>query len=380
MILGILSASSVSEVLCRSLLGETMKITAVPQVNDETLFISIAHTFTYGKLVEGLDPSLDLMKELFWLSTSLSDSINSVVFEGGLLFLTNCLNRLYKVYFENKEEQRLMSSILMDSRQFARSLLDALSEYGEAVWTEKNFSHNLIAVISRGLSIPFVKAEALDCLSSFFKNAYREHQLHPESTHYLSHMFILFLFQSPDQFAVVLEEVGFVDDVVVLNENYNLPKKLALWLSSDDECSGITLYQSALLFNKSISDEPSKLRYVLVIRYLINKNSVCVFKIYGVIREELRRISNMDMNSDCVAVSFDIIKLLVKYSEFNDLIKYNERSLRDIKKRGLGPIMNIRIFDPTYGNSLTAFADHEGVIYQKKKILTMILCRMTCYI
>lgn len=380
MILGILAKTSASEILCRNLLAETMNVIAMPSVTELSTFLIIAHTFTYGKLVEGLDPSLDLAKQLFWFSTVVSDSVHSVVFEGGLIFMTNCLNRLYQVHFQNSDGERTLTSVLIESRVFGSSILDEFEKYGGPCWTEKNFSHNILALISRGLSIPFVKSEALDCLASIFKNTFREHQTRKSSSHYLCYMFFMFLFQAPEQYVMTLESAEFEDDFVELNENYKLPKTLADWLSSNDCCSRITLYQSAILFNSSISDEPCKLRYSLVLRYLIKKNPICVFNIYVIIREELRRISTLDLNLECVKVSFDIIRLLVKYTEFNDMVKFNHKSIENIKRRGLGSILNIKSFDPSYSSTLANLQDHSEIIYNRKRLMTMLLSRMTCYI
>lgn len=380
MILGIIGKTSTSEILCRNLLDETMKVIAEPHVTDESLFLSIAHIFTYSKIVEGLDPSLDLMNQMFWLATAFVDSPHPVIFEGGLLFLTNCLNCLYKVHFETNANGPLLTATLMNSREFAKTLLLELEEYSGGRWNEANFSHNVLALISRGLSTPFVKTAAIECLLTLFKNNYREHQIHPQSTHYLCYMFLLYLFQASEQFGRTLKEIGFEEDMMNLDDNNKLPKSLANWLSSNSCCPNLILYQAAVLFNSTISDEPSKLRFALIMRYLIEKKPICVFNFYVVVREELRRISTLDLNSDCVTVSFDIIKQLVRYSEFHDLEKFNNHSLEEIKKRRLLCIVNIEMFDQSPSNTLANLQAHADLIYHRKRLTAMVLSRMTSYI
>lgn len=380
MILGIIGKTSTSESLCRNLLDETMKVVAEPHVTDELVFLQIAHTFTYSKIVEGLDPSLDLLKQLFWLSTVLVESPHPVIFEGALLFMSNCLSCLYKHHFKASTDGRLLTSVLIDSRTFANTLLEEVEAFGGGCWNEQNFAHNILSLITRGLSIPFAKSAALDSLHSFFESSWHEHEIHPASTHYLCYMFLLYLCQSPEQFLDTLKEVGIQDETINLDDHNKLPKSLADWLSSDRCCPNITLYQGAVLFNSSISDEPCKLRFELVMRHLIKVKPTTIFKIYVVVRDELRRISALDLTSDCVSVSFDIIRLLVRYSEFNDLEKYNRDSLNEIKRRGLQSITNIEVYDQNFGNIFARLEANADLIYHRKRLLTMILSRMTCYV
>lgn len=380
MILGIIGRTSMSESLCRHLLDETMKVIAEPRVTDEVLYLQIAHIFTYSKIVEGLDPSLDLVKQLFWLSTALVESPHPVIFEGSLIFMTNCLSCLYEHHFNSSSNGQTLTSDLIDSRKFAETLLVEFEKYGGGQWNVPNFAHNILALISRGLSIPLAKSGALDSLNTLFRFACRERVMHQESNHYLSYMFLLYLCHSPEQFTECLRENNFKEEMISFDDYNRMPRILADWLSSNDSCSNITLYQGAVLFRSSISDEPCKLRFALVTRHLINVAPSTVFNIYTIVREELRRIAALDLTSEYVGVSFDIVKQLVKYPEFNHLEEFHKKILKTLERRGLQSITNVEVYDQNYNNIFAALEANSTLIYNRKRLLTMILLRMTCYV
>lgn len=378
MILGILGKFCTSEIFCKNLLEETLKVFADPHLTDKQLFLLIAHVFTYSKVVEGLDPSLELMKQLFWLSTVFVESPNPVIFEGGMLFMINCLNRLYDNHFE-KSQERLLIPILMKSRFFVKSYLAELEGYSGGIWSEVNFAHNILLIVCRGYSVPSLKSAAMEFLLVQFRNAYREHERYPESAHFLCYLFFLYLSLPSDKFRSLLQEVNLADDLIALDNNNLLPRCLVKWISTNRECPNITLYQGAVLFNSNLSDEPCKLRFALVMRFLVKTNPPCVFNFYTATRKELRRISVLEMTSDCVPVSFDILRMIVKHAEVGELNEYHERSLARIRQRGLGFITKIDVSDQT-ASDLTSLVESKGdLIYRRKRAITVILSRMSCF-
>ncbi|CDF87615.1 BN860_10462g1_1 [Zygosaccharomyces bailii CLIB 213] len=377
MILGVMGKTNTTENLCKNFLDETMKIVADPHLTEELIFLLIAHVFTYSKVVEGLDPSSEMMKQLFWLSSVFVESPNPALFEGGLFFMANCLSRLYKYHFDNNHNGQLLTSILIKARYFAEAHLVELEEYNDGRWDERNFAHNIIVIISRGCSIPSVKGTALEFLLCQFRNCHREHKTHQKSTHYLCYMFFLYLFSTPENFRSIIQEAGCADDLIALDNNNLLPKRLLNWLSSNKSCPNITLYQGAVVFNSTVSDEPCKMRFALVMRHLSKVNPECVFNFYVATREELRRISALDKTSDCVPIAFDILRLIVKTPEVSELEKYNERSLASIRERGLGFMTKIDVFDQGASNVLDILEVHSDMIYRRKRAITIILSRMS---
>ena len=256
------------------MLIETMKVVAEPRITDEHLFLAISHIFTYSKIVEGLDPNLDLMKHLFWLSTLFVESRHPIIFEGALLFLSNCIRRLYMSQFENESEVSLITTLLKE-RKFADTFLRKMEHLSDIVWNEDNFTHILVSIINKGLSNPFIKSTAFDFLKMMFRNSYFEHQIDPKSDHYLCYMFLLYFILSSSQFGELLGDVDFEGEMVTIENKNTIPKILSEWLSSDKEDANITLYQGALLFKCAVTDEPSKFRFALIIRHLLKVRPIC---------------------------------------------------------------------------------------------------------
>ncbi|EJS44753.1 ira1p [Saccharomyces arboricola H-6] len=377
MILGIMSKSHISLFLCKELLVETMKVFAEPVVDDEQMFIIIAHIFTYSKIVEGLDASSSLMKELFWLATICVESPHPLLFEGGLLFMVNCLKRLYTVHLKLDFNGKTLAKKLMESRKFAGKLLTKLESYDGCIWNEDNFPHIILGFISNGLSIPVVKGAALDCLQALFKNTFYERRSNPQSSDYLCYLFLLHLVLNPEQLSSLLLEIGFEDELVPLDNNtHKVPLTLINWLVSDSEKSNIVLYQGALLFSCIMSDEPCKYRFALLIRYLLKTNPICVFRFYTLARKELRRLSTLEQSSKAVALSFELIGMLVTHSEFNHLEEFNDEMTELLEKRGLSVVRPLDAFN--HDNLEKFKRDHHVSIYERKRLATMIIARMSC--
>ncbi|CAB4253634.1 GTPase-activating protein IRA1 [Maudiozyma barnettii] len=381
MILGILGKKDISEILCKDLLVESMKVFATPILTDETLTLTVAHSFTYSKIVEGLEPSLDLVKQLFWFSTTILESPYQVQFESGMFFMINCLTKLYNCHFSNDSSTKRLPEILMDSRIFASNFLAELESIAGVTWTNSNFPHILIGFILRGLSIPVLKAASMDCLKSLFRNSYLEMEKDSTTKTFFCYLFTIYLLFSPEQFMSAVNDANLSDDLIKLDDNNQIPKQLAEWLTSDHMCSNVALYQGALLFSSSISDDGCKLRFALIMRYLLKANPVCLFRFYIITRAELRRISGLEQNYQTVIVAFDIIGMLVTFEEYTELERYHDESLDALARRGLTMISKIDIFDSVTGDSrYMVHNNYANVIYERKRLLTMILARMTCYL
>ncbi|CAI4776024.1 BDM_1a_G0048530.mRNA.1.CDS.1 [Saccharomyces cerevisiae] len=376
MIVGIMGKSYITEGLCKAMLIETMKVIAEPKITDEHLFLAISHIFTYSKIVEGLDPNLDLMKHLFWFSTLFLESRHPIIFEGALLFVSNCIRRLYMAQFENESETSLISTLLK-GRKFAHTFLSKIENLSGIVWNEDNFTHILIFIINKGLSNPFIKSTAFDFLKMMFRNSYFEHQINQKSDHYLCYMFLLYFVLNCNQFEELLGDVDFEGEMVNIENKNTIPKILLEWLSSDNENANITLYQGAILFKCSVTDEPSRFRFALIIRHLLTKKPICALRFYSVIRNEIRKVSAFEQNSDCVPLAFDILNLLVTHSESNSLEKLHEESIERLTKRGLSIVTSSGIFAKNSDMMIPLDVKPED-IYERKRIMTMILSRMSC--
>ena len=376
MILGVMGKQRSSELFCRDLLVETMKAFARPVLNEETLFLTVAHIFTYSKIVEGLDSSIELVKQLFWFSTIILESEQPMQFESGVLFMANCLNRIYSSHLMNDDSKKSLPQVLMDARGFANDLLLELESLKGVVWSVYNFPHLVTGFIIRGLSIPVVKTTLLECLKRLFKNSYREEQVRKTDDSSFCYLFTIYLLFSAEQFSKFLKESDYVDDMVFLDDNNKIPRQLAEWLSSDVECSNIALYQGALLFGSSMSDTSCKARFTLIMRYLLRAKPLCLFRFYTVVREELARLSCMSQNNDIFLTTFDIIGMLITHEEYNYLDRFTKDSMKIIQDRGLTMISKIDMFENTYGCVVPPDLSGDTTTYQRLRLITKTLARI----
>lgn len=132
------------------------------------------------------------------------------------------------------------------------------------------------------------------------------------------------------------------------------------------------------MFSCVMSDEPCKFRFALLMRYLLKVNPICVFRFYTLTRKELRRLSTLEQSSEAVAVSFELIGMLVTHSEFNYLEEFNDEMVELLKKRGLSVVKPLDIFDQEHIEKLKGEGEHQVAMYERKRLATMILARMSC--
>ncbi|EDO19273.1 hypothetical protein Kpol_1036p15 [Vanderwaltozyma polyspora DSM 70294] len=376
MILGIIDKYTTTEAICRHLLRQTIDIVADPIVSDEQIFMVISHIFSYSKIVEGLDPSLPIMKELFWLSTTFLTSEHLTIFEGALLFLINVLKRIYMTKFESESNNRLVVTSLFEVRSFSEPMISELEKLYDTHWTEKNFTHTVISFLCKGLSISSIKTTSLYCIEQLFRNTYYEHTLNPESTDYLSYLLALFLILPPKGFIEILNAIEFEGLMFSFDEDNKIPEVLLNWLYSDSECSRVSLYQSAVMYSSTVFDEPSKFRFLLIMRQLLLMKPICVFRFYDITITEIRRQSTLEHTSLGAELAFSIVELVVQHREYNSLSKYNTESLEFLHKNGLSLLVNI--ISKKTDNSVTngSLKDVANLTFKRKFLTTKILYKM----
>lgn len=376
MILGVLGTSHTTPMLCKNMLIETMKIFNEPRVTDEQMFIGISHNFAYSKIVLGLDSNSEFMKQMFWISTIFVESPHPVLFEGGLQFMISCVKCLYTNLFKNSSNRKTLASDLIKSRLFAQDLLKELEEKAGGVWTEENFCHLMLAFISRGLSIPVLKVTSLQYLQFVFKNSYQENKLHGNKDNYLCYMLILYMMSSPDEFEGLLKEIGYEGGMITLVEDTHIPIALVEWLREDGNSQNLILLQGSMLFSSTVVEEPSKIRFISLLRYLLLFESRAVLKIFSIIRLELRRFSSLEQSSKNVAIVFDVLELLTNHPDFSKVKQYSKESIAYLHERGL---VSVTMIDTVGGDAKavasTLLMDSE-TIYHRKRLTTLILSRV----
>lgn len=163
--------------------------------------------------------------------------------------------------------------------------------------------------------------------------------------------------------------------MVYLDEQNFVIESLLEWLQSGSEVSLIALYQASVYFASGVSDELSKLRYLLLVERLVQSRPKKVIQIYSLIRNELKRISTLDVQSEFRQLVFSIAQTLVKEKEYMNceqhLIKTNEL----LKSRNLSGIRMIEFPFPN-SDSMSGIRTNPYAIYERKKLSVKIMSRM----
>ncbi|KAL3229776.1 Inhibitory regulator protein IRA2 [Nakaseomyces bracarensis] len=373
MIVGIVGKTDASLPLCRNLLGETIKVSSIPVVNEETTFLLIAHIFAYSKVVDGLHPTSPLIRKMFWFSTVFLESKHPILFESGLLLLTMCFRKLYVYRFDDNSKVGPIIPLLMGERKFAARFLSEIDGTYGITWSDNNFTHIIISFVIRGFSIPFIRSNAIAFLTMQFRHNYFESLIDKSVKEYFPYLTLLYLLFSTEQFLEVLEDVDFDSEYVYLDQHTKIPEIVLEWLSENSESAQVTLFQCAVLFSSTVTDEPFKLRFSLILEWLLNKNPSTVFSFYALIRQELKRISSFERVSDCGPVIFEIIRLLVLHPEFEKLDDFYEETLKKLEERGLSFIAKVDSLEQDSKFLVSAFFESPEVIYKRKRLTTQIV-------
>ncbi|CAL9729565.1 inhibitory regulator protein Ira2p [Monosporozyma unispora] len=375
MILGIIGKEQPSEALCRDLLLETIKIASQPIANDENMFSMVSHCFTYGAIVEGLQPSSYLIKQLFWLSIGLVDTYNGAIFEGGLLLISKTLSKISEDSLSNSRQHVNSVDTLLDSRKFALDIYEQIDETHNIVWSQENFPHILGGIMSSGYSIVSIRHISIHCLKSVFINSFLEEKMYGVPTNYHCYMFLLFSMVNNEEFLETLKEVDYKDELLPLSRECQIPSTLLQWLASDSDASNISLYQVSLIFNNKFTDEQTRLRFALIMRYLLIANPMCLFKFYGSVEEKIKKLIIVDNIGESIPILFDIIGQAVKYEEFDKIKEYQMETLKKMEARGL------KIVTALYSLPLVdkdADVGDIDTLVKRRKLLVLALERVVC--
>ncbi|AET40083.1 RasGAP domain-containing protein Ecym_5324 [Eremothecium cymbalariae DBVPG len=374
MIMGIVATSGIKDGLCRKLLLHTMKIMGAPWLTEDLLFYAISHVFAYTKMVGGLDPTSNLVPQLFWLATAFVRSPNAMLYQGGLLLMANSAKRLCPSETASRQESRSIVKYLYEQRAFARGIIEDIESVLHIRLTEANFDHVLIYFISKGLLVPLVRSTSTETLITFFKISYNELPYHGNN-HYLVYMLFVFLVQRPDHYERLVNKVGLKSQMVYLDDVTKINQCLLDWLKSENENATIALYQCALYFTSRNADEPSKLRFLLLLKYLASNSPSMVFKVYPIIREELGRINAYDRTSNTVGVAFFVIRLMVVQRDYLKLDDIDLDMKNFLEQKGLTGISDIE-FETATNDYMSLNKLQAEKLYQRKQQLVKIINRI----
>ncbi|GMM54638.1 hypothetical protein DAKH74_012540 [Maudiozyma humilis] len=376
MILGISGKSHISLILLKNLLSRTMMVISDPTISSDNVFMNLSHVFAYSKIVEGLEPDFVVLKRIFWFAMSVMYTDHPSIFGSGLILMASCASRLYEYHFEHGCGNTTLVQELIDARYFAKNELEEQESRFQITWSEDNFVSIIVAFLARALSISAMRAGAIECLISLFKNAYHEYQLFPEATQFKSYMFLLFLSVDADQLAAILRSVNYDDDIVLLNEQCKLPRLIKDWLCSDSSTSNDALYQGAIIFKNKNIDEPTKFRFLVIMKMLLDDQPVCLFRFYGVLNLEMRRLTSAEHNPKWIPVIFEIMGEVVRYSQFHNFAKCNEQSIERIKNSGLEIILHSQVLEKNHDALKQKFVEDLEEVIVSKKTITKLLARI----
>lgn len=102
------------------------------------------------------------------------------------------------------------------------------------------------------------------------------------------------------------------------------PKMLIDYILSDSISSNLSLLQAAIHFNQGDPNEKSKIRFLLLLKYVGQKNPRVLSKIYFKIRPTLRQIISENSSSVALITAvFDVASIASTQPDYNQDTKFN---------------------------------------------------------
>jgi hypothetical protein len=330
--IGILSKGGVEDLLARTVLEYIAEVCTMELSDSRAVFIAISTIYCLTKITEGLPQESKLFGRMFWLGVLIAHSDLSAIFECGLKFITRCLESMN--IKEKFMEGEIISLLLKDKEAFA-DLLKETEKRDSLEVTQENFDQVLLHFAARGLQLPYSKASCVDCLISLFKFRFMNETIRFEvqghfDTTPLSYLLFLSILLKPSDLRQVLDDIDLADDFYILNDQLHLPKMLADFLLSDCEASNLALIQLSVFFCHGSPNDKTRLRFMIVLKFVGQRNPHLVLKIYHIIRPSLRlMINSTTVPSDLLSETLDVAALAIVMPEYkeNDLMKLKVNEL-----------------------------------------------------
>lgn len=345
LLLGVLSKSGVNDTMVIKVLEMVAEVSTEDVADARYRYLAICTIFSLSRIAEGLLPISPLYAKLFWLAIVITHSDHIALYQGGLQFITKTLVSM------NKKDKFIgddvVSTIMSDKIIFG-SLLERIEAFDDLVVTKENFDQVLLHFAIKGLQLPYARASALDSLKTFFIIRYTNEAARVQaipnelfSNSPLSYLLLIYILVKPTDLRAVLTEANISETLpmVELGDQAIVPKMLVDYILSDSICSNISLLQAAVHFNQGDPNEKSRIRFLLLLKYVAQKNPRILMKIYFKIRPVLRSIISENSSSvPLVTAVFDVASIAsvqADYAEDEKYSAYADQLLSENKVRGL---------------------------------------------
>lgn len=362
LLLGVLSKSGVNDTMVIKVLEMVAEVSTEDVADPRYRFLAICTIFSLSRISEGLLPVSPLFSKMFWLAIIITHSDHIALYQGGLQFITKTLESMDKKgKFINND---VVSTIMSDKIIFG-SLLERIEAFDDLIVTKGNFDQILLHFAIKGLQLPYARASSLDSLKTYFLIRHRNETARIQASPYelfdhgpLSYLLFLYILMKPTDLKAVLSEANILESttMIELGDQAIVPKLLVDYVLSDSISSNIGLLQAAVHFQQGDPNEKSRIRFLLLLKHVAQKNPRILMKIYFKLRPVLRSIiSENSTTVPLVTAVFDVASIASvqpDYAEDDKYSAYADQLLSENKVRGL--------YQYRFPNPETVFSDDNN--------------------
>lgn len=367
LLLGVLSKGGVNDAMVVKVLEMVAEVSTEDVTDTRYRYLAICTIFSLSRIAIGLLPSSPLFSKMFWLAIVITHSDHIALYQGGIQFITMTLLSMHiKDKFAGYD---VVSTIMSDKLMFG-TLLERIESSNDLIITKDNFDQVLLHLAIKGLQLPYSRASSLESLRTYFIIRYSNEATRTKSdpsklfdSGPISYLLFLYILLKPDDLKDVLCSADITDlGLIELGEQSFAPKLLADYILSDCIGSNISLLQAAVHFNQGDPNERSKIRFLLLLKYIGQKNPRILMKIYFKIRPTLRQIISENSSSVPLTTAvFDVASIASIQPDYNDDSKYSAFADQILTENQVKGIYNYKFPKPD-----TVFKD-ENLITESSK-------------
>lgn len=329
LLLGVLSKGGVNDTMVFKVLEIATEIAKEDIADEKYRFMAICSIFSLSRIVLGLLPNSPLYTKIFWLAIVVTYSDHIALYQGGLQFITMTL---LSMHIKDKFVGYDVVSTILNEKSLFGTLLERLETLSDLVITEESFDQVLLHLAIKGLQLPYSRASSLESLRTFFIIRYTNEITRTSSDPSklfdrgaLSYLLFLYILFKPDDLRDAMCSADISDmGLRELGDQAFAPKMLIDYILSDSISSNLSLLQAAIHFNQGDPNEKSKIRFLLLLKYVGQKNPRVLSKIYFKIRPTLRQIISENSSSVALITAvFDVASIASTQPDYNQDTKFN---------------------------------------------------------
>ncbi|ODV64184.1 RasGAP domain-containing protein ASCRUDRAFT_73863 [Ascoidea rubescens DSM 1968] len=324
LVLGYLNKTSASDFLVIRTIDVFSKTSSTLSSPVQFATSNVCAIHSLSKFVDGLASGSPYIKHLFWVATSLALVDNVEIYQAALQLVSGTLEAMKRNNIFQSENFILT---LFETRSFLEPEIQNFEELYDILFDERQFDSIIIFLITKGLTYQKTKHLAILFLKNFFQirckatiDYAKTHKINTFDSNAVSYLLLIFILNENSELLTIVGEAGLDSSKVIrLHDNIDIPKVLIDYILTGKSQPIVSLILASYYFISNLMDDSSKLKYLLLIRFICQENIDILFSFYSIIRPTIRRIIAKSSSLENLTIVYDIVKMVLLKLDVKEL-------------------------------------------------------------